>query len=281
MTAPALEARGLSKRYGATEALRGVDLDVEDGELVGLLGPNGAGKSTLVKIACGLVTATSGTTTVCGASAGSPEARSSIGYLAELFRFPGWMTADEVIRLHQRLSASDGGGAERGELLELVGLADASGRRVEAMSKGMQQRLGIAQSLVGRPRLLLLDEPTSALDPAGRRTVRELLDELRSRGTSVLLNSHLLSEIELVCDRVTILSGGEVVAAGAPSDLARARGVEVETDSGKRVFQDAVREDAPRIVRDLVSAGENVFSVRVLTSTLEEVYLEAVGDEPS
>jgi ABC-2 type transport system ATP-binding protein len=277
----ALEARGLRKRFGATEALRGVDLDVADGELVGLLGPNGAGKSTLVKIACGLVAATSGTTKVCGVSAGSAEARSSIGYLAELFRFPGWMTADEVLRLHQRLSSSEGRAAERAELLELVGLADASGRRVEAMSKGMQQRLGIAQSLVGTPRLLLLDEPTSALDPAGRRTVRELLEELRSRGISVLLNSHLLSEIELVCDRVTILSGGEVVAAGAPSELARARGVEVETASGKRVFEDALREDAPRLVRELVSAGEDVFSVRVLTSTLEEVYLEAVGDEPS
>jgi ABC-2 type transport system ATP-binding protein len=145
----------------------------------------------------------------------------------------------------------------------------------------MQQRLGIAQSLVGKPPLLLLDEPTSALDPAGRRTVRGLLEELRARGISVLLNSHLLSEIELVCDRVTILSGGEVVAAGAPSDLARTRGVEVETASGTRVYEEAAREDAPRIVRDLVAAGEEVFEVRVLTSTLEEVYLEAVGDEPS
>jgi ABC-2 type transport system ATP-binding protein len=277
----ALEARALRKRFGSTEALRGVDLEVEDGELVGLLGPNGAGKSTLVKIACGLVTATAGTTTICGAAAGSHDARSSIGYLAELFRFPGWMTADEVLQLHQQLTDSDGGASERGELLELVGLEDASRRRVEAMSKGMQQRLGIAQSLVGRPRLLLLDEPTSALDPAGRRTVRGLLEELRSRGISVLLNSHLLSEIELVCDRVTILSGGEVVAAGAPSELARARGVEVETASGTRVYEDAVREDAPRIVRELVAAGEAVFAVRALTSTLEEVYLEAVGDEPS
>jgi len=191
------------------------------------------------------------------------------------------MTADEVLQLHQRLTHSEGGAAECGELLELVGLGDASRRRVEAMSKGMQQRLGIAQALVGKPRLLLLDEPTSALDPAGRRTVRGLLEELRSRGISVLLNSHLLSEIELVCDRVTILSGGEVVAAGAPSELARARGVEVETASGTRVYEEAVREDAPRIVRELVAAGEEVFGVRVLTSTLEEVYLEAVGDEPS
>ena len=275
----ALEARGLRKRFGATEALRGVDLDVADGELVGLLGPNGAGKSTLVKIACGLVAATSGTTKVCGVSAGSAEARSAIGYLAELFRFPGWMTADEVLRLHQRLSSSEGGAAERAELLELVGLADASGRRVEAMSKGMQQRLGIAQSLVGTPRLLLLDEPTSALDPAGRRTVRELLEELRSRGISVLLNSHLLSEIELVCDRVVILSKGRVVAAGRPADLARPRGVEIETADGVRHFDAARRDDVPRLVAELVAAGEQIYGVRVVQSDLEDVYLDLVGGD--
>src|SRR2546430_12501242 len=164
---PALDARALRKRYGSTEALRGVDLAVEDGELVGLLGPNGAGKSTLVKIACGLVTVTGGTTTICGAAAGSHEARSSIGYLAELFRFPGWMTADEVLQLHQRLTHSEGGAAERGELLELVGLGDASRRRVEAMSKGMQQRLGIAHAPGGKPPLPLPDEPAGAPDPPG------------------------------------------------------------------------------------------------------------------
>jgi ABC-2 type transport system ATP-binding protein len=278
---PALGVRALRKRYARTEALRGVDLDVAEAELFGLLGPNGAGKSTLVKIACGLVRATGGTTTVCGVPAGSSEARAAIGYLAELFRFPGWMSADEVLQLHQRLSGSTGGAAERLELLGLVGLAEAAGRRVEAMSKGMQQRLGIAQALVGRPRLLLLDEPTSALDPAGRRTVRGLLEELQARGIAVLLNSHLLSEIELVCDRVAILSDGVVVAAGSPADLARPRGLEVETAGGTLLIEGAGRDDAPRIVRELVAAGEDVFGVRALTSTLEEVYLEAVGDEPS
>src|SRR6185295_11780794 len=130
----------------------------------------------------------------------------------ELFRFPGWMTADEVLALHQRLAHSDGGERERGELLELVGLPDARRTRVAAMSKGMQQRLGIAQAMVGRPQLLLLDEPTSALDPAGRRVVRELLVELRSRGIGVMLNSHLLGEVERVCDAVTIIDDGRVVA---------------------------------------------------------------------
>ena len=272
-----LEVRGLVKRYGSVEALSGVDLEVGDGELVGLLGPNGAGKSTLVKVACGLVRATAGTVTVGGAPAGSVDARRAIGYLAELFRFPGWARPDEVLALHQRLAHSDGGAAERDELLALVGLDHARDRRVEAMSKGMQQRLGLAQAMVGRPRLLMLDEPTSALDPVGRRTVRELLVELQRRGQAVLLNSHLLSEVELVCDRVVIVNRGRVVAAGAPGDLARPRGVEVETASGPRLFEGAGRDDAPRIVAELVAAGEQVYAVRLLRSTLEDVYIEAVS----
>jgi ABC-2 type transport system ATP-binding protein len=149
------------------------------------------------------------------------------------------------------------------------------------MSKGMQQRLGVAQALVGEPRLLLLDEPTSALDPVGRRTVRVLLEDLRARGISVLLNSHLLSEIELVCDRVAILRSGEVVAAGSPSELSRPRGIELETDGGTRTIEGATREDAPRLVAEAVAAGRQVYGVRVLTSTLEDTYLEAVGDEVS
>jgi ABC-2 type transport system ATP-binding protein len=275
--APALEITGVGKRYGQIVALKGVDLTVGRGELVGLLGPNGAGKSTLVKIACGLVRASSGTATVCGAAAGSRPARASLGYLAELFRFPGWCTADEVLTLHQRLAESDGGAAERAELLELVGLAQAATRRVDAMSKGMQQRLGIAQALIGSPELLLLDEPTSALDPAGRRAVRTLLEELRSRGIAVLLNSHLLSEIELVCDRVVILSRGEVAAAGRPRELTHAGGIEIETADGIKRFPDAGREDAPEIVASLVHDGARVYEVRILRSTLEDAYLEAVS----
>jgi ABC-2 type transport system ATP-binding protein len=273
---PVLAVRGLEKRYGRVGALGGVDLDVEAGELVGLLGPNGAGKSTLVKIACGLVRPTAGRAEICGSPAGSPPARAALGYLAELFRFPGWQRADEVLSLHQRLAGSDRGASERAELLELVGLADARDRSVEEMSKGMQQRLGLAQALVGRPRLLLLDEPTSALDPAGRRDIRAALEELRRRGIAVLLNSHLLSEVELVCDRVAILSKGAIVAAGRPAELARARGVEIETAAGVRAFPEAGREDTPRLVAELVAAGEQVYGVRVLTTTLEEEYLTAV-----
>ncbi len=275
----ALAVRELAKRYGSVEALKGVDLEVGEGELFGLLGPNGAGKSTLVKIAVGLVRASGGSAEVAGARAGSRAARASLGYLAELFRFPGWYTADEVLELHQRLAGSRGGAAERSRLLELVALTEAAKRRVDGMSKGMQQRLGVAQALVGEPRILLLDEPTSALDPVGRRTVRLLLEELRDRGVSVLLNSHLLSEIELVCDRVAILLAGEVVAAGTPAELSRPRGVELDTDEGARTIAGATREDAPRLVAEAVAAGRRVYGVRVLTSTLEETYLEAVGGE--
>jgi ABC-2 type transport system ATP-binding protein len=279
--AVAFSARGLAKRYGNVTALGGVDVSVDEGELVGLLGPNGAGKSTLVKIGCGLVRASSGEAEVCGARAGSPEARAAMGYLAELFRFPGWCSADELLQLHQRLAGSRGGEPERSELLDLVGLTEARARRIEAMSKGMQQRLGIAQALVGTPRMLFLDEPTSALDPAGRRTVRGLLEELRRRGVAVLLNSHLLSEVELVCDRVIILDQGEVVTAGRTEELAKPRGVEVDVDGGTRHYEGVDREDAPRIVAELVAGGEKVYGVRVLTSTLEEIYLEAVEGESS
>jgi ABC-2 type transport system ATP-binding protein len=225
------------------------------------------------------VRASSGWAQVAGAPAGSPEAHRSLGYLAELFRFPDWLSADELLAMHQRLAGADGGPGERSRLLGAVGLSDAATRRVGTMSKGMQQRLGIAQAMVGEPRLLLLDEPTSALDPAGRRTVRRLLEDLRDRGVAVLLNSHLLSEVELVCDRVAIIARGELVAAGTPDELSHAGGVEIETARGTRVYERARREDAPGIVRDLVAAGEQVYGVRVLRSSLEDAYLEAVGDE--
>src|ERR687891_152680 len=267
--APVLEMRDLVKRYGTTVALAGVDIEIDEGELIGLLGPNGAGKSTLVKIGCGLVRPTSGNARICGAPAGSQRARAALGYLAELFRFPGWLRANEVLELHQRLTGSSGGVDERDDLLELVGLKEVGARRVDAMSKGMQQRLGIAQALVGSPRLLMLDEPTSALDPGGRRAVRQILEEVKARGIGVLLNSHLLSEVELVCDRVVILSRGRVVTAGTPRDLSRPRGVEVETGNGVRLFPEAGRDEAPRIVAELIRAGEEVYGVRVLATTLE------------
>ncbi len=277
-SAPALALRGLEKTYrGGRAALLGVDLEVAPGELVGLLGPNGAGKTTLTKIACGLVHPTGGTALVDGAPVGTAEARRATGYLAELFRFPDWLTADEVLALHQRLARSTGGAPERRERLRDVGLGDSADLRVGAMSKGMQQRLGIAQALLGEPRIILLDEPTSALDPVGRAIVRDLLAALRDRGVGVLLSSHLLGEVERVCDRVAIVVDGRVVADDRPSVLTRAAGVELETDRGVRLVEGAGRDDAPAIVAAAVADGERVYAVNVRRSTLEDVYREAVG----
>ena len=276
---PAFAARNVVKSYGSNLALDDVSVTVEEGELVGLLGPNGAGKSTLVKIACGLVHPSAGRAEVCGVPAGSFEARAAIGYLAELFRFPGWLKAAELLAVHQQLTRSEGGEDERRDLLSLVGLGDVPERRVDQMSKGMQQRLGIAQALVGSPRVLFLDEPTSALDPTGRRAVRAILEEIHGRGITVLLNSHLLSEVELVCDRVVILDHGRVVAEGAPQEMIAARGVEIETASGTKAFPDAGRDDIPKLVAGLAAAGERIFAVRPNRPTLEDVYIDTVGDD--
>jgi ABC-2 type transport system ATP-binding protein len=227
------------------------------------------------------VRASGGVVRVFDSPAGSRSARRTIGYLAETFRYPSWCTATELLTLHQRLAGSDGGAGERSRLLDLVGLPEAAGVRVDEMSKGMQQRLGLAQALVGDPRLLLLDEPTSALDPVGRRLVRDVLNNLRDGGVAVLLNSHLLSEVELVCDRVVIIRAGVVVTEGAPHDLSRPRGVRVETETGSRVIPDITRDDVPKLVARLIADGEKVFEVTPLQSTLEEVYLEAVGGDTS
>jgi ABC-type multidrug transport system ATPase subunit len=274
---PALLTRGLRKRYGAVEALAGVDLAVEPGEIVGLLGPNGAGKSTLAKVAGGLVRQDDGGAEVCGHPAGSRGARACVGYAGERFGFPGWATGAEVIGLHQRLARSDGGEEERARLLAQVGLREAAGKRVGGMSAGMQQRLALAQALIGNPRLLILDEPTKALDAAGRRVVRDVLREARDRDIAILLSSHLLDEVEHVSDRVVILADGEVRAAGSLDELLAGAGVEVETDRGLRRFDDAGPDDAPDIVARLVADGERIRTVRA-GRTLEDVYLGAVGD---
>ena len=276
---PAFVASNVAKRYGSTIALDGVSVTVDEGELVGLLGPNGAGKSTLVKIACGLVHPGGGRAEVCGSPAGSFEARTAIGYLAELFRFPGWLKATELLGVHQQLTRSNGGENERRELLKLVGLGDVPERRVDQMSKGMQQRLGIAQALVGSPQVLFLDEPTSALDPAGRRAVRAILEEVHGRGITVFLNSHLLSEVELVCDRVLILNNGRIVAEGNPQEMIAARGVEIETADGTKVFPNVTRDEIPKLVADLAAAGERIFEVRPNRPTLEDVYIDTVGTD--
>jgi ABC-2 type transport system ATP-binding protein len=282
-TSPMVSAMGLTKAYKRAVALRGVDLEVGAGEVVGLLGPNGAGKSTLTKLLCGLVKADGGTATIGGAPAGSTRARSQVGYLAELFRFPGWATAEEVLATHQRLThrPSPDPAAERRALLTEVGLAHAGATRVEAMSKGMQQRLGLAQAMIGAPKVLLLDEPTSALDPAGRHTVREVLARARDRGTAVLLNTHLLGEVELLADRVVLIDAGKVVAHGAVADLTAVHGVTIETDEGRTDHRDISRDGIPALVKRLIRDGRSIYAVEPHRSTLEDLYLDLVGDRES
>ena len=202
-------------------ALHGLDLQVQPGEVFGFLGPNGAGKTTTVKVLLGLVGATSGVARIFGKPAGDAEARRRVGYLPENFRFHDWLTGDSLLDFHARLSGVSL--AERREripkVLDLVGLHGRGRDRIRSYSKGMTQRIGLAQAIIHEPDLVLLDEPTSALDPVGRREVRDLIRSLRARGMTVFLNSHLLSEVEMVCDRVAIVDRGRVVRSGPLEDL--------------------------------------------------------------
>jgi ABC-2 type transport system ATP-binding protein len=216
---PALWCDGLRKRYGRRTAVDGVSLSVGRGEVVGLLGPNGAGKTTVIKMLLGLVRPDAGEVMVLGRPGSDPAARAGVGYLPELFRYQPWLTAAEVLDLHVRLAGADVPRDERHGCLELVGLAARADDRVGGFSKGMQQRLGLAVALVARPELVVLDEPTSALDPLGRADVRDVVLALRERGVAVLLNSHLIGEVERVCDRVVVLDRGRVAASGTLAEL--------------------------------------------------------------
>jgi ABC-2 type transport system ATP-binding protein len=221
---PALELSGLRKAYGRTVALHDLSLRVERGEVFGFLGPNGAGKTTTVKIVLGLVRPTGGQARIFGLPPSDPEARRLVGYLPETFRFQDWLTGRELLELHADLAdlSAETRAWRVPEVLRLVGLADYSHDRLRTYSKGMLQRIGLAQAIIHNPRLLVLDEPTSALDPIGRRDVRDLIRGLSARGMSVFLNSHLLSEVEMVCDRVAIVDRGRVVHTGRLDDLVRA-----------------------------------------------------------
>jgi ABC-2 type transport system ATP-binding protein len=217
----AIETIALRKEYGRKIALHGLDLTVQPGEVFGFLGPNGAGKTTTVKILLGLVRSTSGQASLFGRPAGDAEARQRVGYLPENFRFHDWLSGASLLDFHARLAGVSA--AERREripkVLELVGLGGRGDDRIRAYSKGMTQRIGLAQAIIHEPDLVLLDEPTSALDPVGRREVRDLIRTLKARGMTVFLNSHLLSEVEMVCDRVAIVDRGRVVRSGKLTDL--------------------------------------------------------------
>ena len=298
LATPAIQTRELSKRYGRTEALASLTLDVAPGETFGLLGPNGAGKTTAVKLLLGLARPSGGQGRVLGAALGNRLARRRVGYLPELFRYQGWLTAREVLGLHCRLARipTSQRQSEIGAALTTVALNRRGDDRVSTFSKGMQQRLGLAVALLGNPRLVVLDEPTSALDPVGRHDVRGIIASLRDRGTAVLLNSHLLGEVELVCQRVAIVSRGAVVAQGSLEDLLadphevriRVTGWEGDTatlGSGAGTWEgdiltmrDCPAERIPDVVTTLVEGGGRVYSVEPQRTTLEQRFLAIVGE---
>ncbi len=213
MTELAIETSGLRKEYGAKVAVADLTLQVPRGEVFGFLGPNGAGKSTSVKMLLGLVRPTGGRASVLGFPAGHTPTLARIGFLPEHFRFHEWLTATELLRVHGRLFKMDPAVCRKrtAEVLEMVGLSDAVNRPLAGFSKGMLQRIGLAQALLHSPELVFFDEPTSALDPFGRRLVRTVIQQVKAQGTTVFLNSHLLSEVEVTCDRVAFIKDGSVL----------------------------------------------------------------------
>jgi ABC-2 type transport system ATP-binding protein len=293
---PAVWCSGLRKRYGRRTAVDDVSFTVDRGEVVGLLGPNGAGKTSVIKILLDLVRPDAGEVLLLGRSARDPRARARVGYLPELFRYQPWLTAAEVLALHVRLAGIAVPAEERHERLGLVGLADRAGDRVGGFSKGMQQRLGLAVALVARPELVVLDEPTSALDPLGRADVRDLLLTLKAGGVAVLLNSHLIGEVERVCDRVVILDKGRVAASGTLAELLGRRELRLRLDGVGAQAQARLAaagqltrsEDSfivtlptaqdtttvPDLVADLIGLGVRVHAVEPVRISLEERLLD-------
>jgi len=304
---PAVWCSGLRKRYGRRTAVDGVSFAVGRGEVVGLLGPNGAGKTSVIKMLLGLVRPDAGEVLLLGRPARDPHSRARVGYLPELFRYQPWLTAAEVLALHVRLAGVTATPEERRNCLALVGLGARTGDRVGGFSKGMQQRLGMAVALVARPELVVLDEPTSALDPLGRADVRDLLLSLKERGVAVLLNSHLIGEVERVCDRVVILDKGRVAASGTLAELLGRRELRLRLGGMTAAAHERLtaagalsraadaytvvlptEPDAPTVpdlVADLVRLGVRVHSVEPARITLEERLLGilrdgAEGDRP-
>ncbi len=298
----AIETKNLEKSFGSKTAVRKLSLKVPRGTIFGFLGPNGAGKSTSIKMLLGLVKPTGGEATVLGAPVGDVEVRRKIGFLPEDFRFYEWLTAEELLRLHGRLCGMSAVKL-RGrvpEVLDLVGLAAHGDRRLRGFSKGMLQRIGLAQALIHEPDLVFLDEPTSGLDPMGRRLVRDILRAERDRGATVFLNSHLLSEIEITCDEVVFIKEGEVVASRdlrGRSDtetrvVANARNVSPEAVTGLAQWSASARLDGeqltftvssrsvlPDVMRHLVASGADVFGFTPEHVPLEELFVKIMGED--
>lgn len=299
----AIRTRGLRKVFAGKVAVRNLTLDVPRGEVFGFLGPNGAGKSTCVKMLLGLVFPTSGKADVLGRPAGDVKARSKVGFLPEHFRFYDWLTPAELLKLHGRLyGMSQGVLRERiPTLLDLVGLTPHGEKRLQEFSKGMLQRIGLAQALLNDPELIFLDEPTSGLDPFGRRMVRDVIKAQRYRGATVLLNSHLLGEVEITCDRVAFIKNGEVVetrtldggeatqqnavlirAAKITADMVKGLAQwtsSAQYEEGRLALSLSANAALPEVVRYLVSAGADIYEVVPQRLSLEERFLEIVGSD--
>ena len=294
--APAVWCSGLRKRYGRQTAVDGVSLTVGRGEVVGLLGPNGAGKTSVIKMLLSLIRPDAGEVMLLGRPGPDPQARARVGYLPELFRYQPWLTAAEVLALHVRLAGAPVTAEEQRGSLGNVGLADRGAPPGGGVSHGRPQRLGRARAPVARPPQGILDEPTSALDPIGRADVRDLLLSLKARGVAVLLNSHLIGEVERVCDRVVILDKGKVAASGTLTELLGRRELRLRLDG---VGDEAERRLAaagglsrdgadyvvalpadqetttvPDLVTDLVRLGVRVHAVEPARISLEERLLE-------
>jgi len=298
----AIQTQGLRKVYGRRTAVRSLTLEVPRGEVFGFLGPNGAGKTTSIRMLLGLAAPTDGRAQVLGRPAGDVATRRKIGFLPEHFSFYDWLTAAELLRFHGRLYGMAPADLRRRTptLLDLVGLTDHGDKRLRDFSKGMLQRIGLAQALLNDPELIFLDEPTSGLDPVGRRLVRDLIKAQRERGATVFLNSHLLSEVEITCDRVAFIKHGEVLETrelrGAAEEVLRismrVRKLTEETINGLSPWASSLRLDGerlsfsvssadvlPEILRFLVGRGVDVFEVTPQRTSLEEMFLEIVGTD--
>ena len=297
-----IETQGLRKQFGQTVAVSDLSLQVRAGEIFGFLGPNGAGKTTSIKMLLALIEPTSGTGRVLGAPLGDRAARARIGFLPEHFRFHETLTATELLRFHGRLYGLRGVSldARIDRLLTRVDLVDAADRPLRGYSKGMLQRVGLAQALLNDPQLVFLDEPTSGLDPLGRLLVRGIIDELRADGATVFLNSHLLGEVEATCDRVVFVKRGRVVEErhlSAPTDVLDLElRVGAITPSmldglsrwGTQIVQPrpdliALRIESeasvPAIVAWLVQQGVQIHAVQPRRKSLEDVFLDVMGDD--
>ena len=297
----AVQAHVLGKVYGDTVAVDDLCLQVDQGEVFGFLGPNGAGKTTSVKMLLGLVHPTSGEARLLGIPCSDPASRRQVGFLPEHFRFQEWMRATEFLEAHGRLcgmARSDCQSRGR-ELLDLVGLGYAAQRRLAAFSKGMLQRIGLAQALMHRPRLVFLDEPTSGLDPLGRRMVRDVISELAAEGVTVFLNSHLLGEVEATCTRVAFIKSGRVVATESLTEISQtcsrvtvevgtlSPGLEAELRAlrpeavcdpeGRLHVRVADKREIGELVDWLVNRRVPVFAVLPQGPTLEDLFVEVMS----